>query len=408
MSLSSISESLIQKIGGIPDFIMRLGTNYKTKSLIDVTRVARVEPLTVISRDLIHLEYINEVLQSALSIFSGYYLQAISLSTQINNVKVVRILDRLNPDRHFNDLMITAESFYKEPAITLNMLGHYKENLNISAESYKYRLPTSKNTRAVENEIKRLNNKSRASTEFISIPEEVNDGDVDTTPNGITVRDKTVIQANEVVNLSVGKLLNVEIKVGEDCVTIPVTTRLATATLPNSSILHLLSLKKEDNTLTERFHAWRAGRIELIRDLIFCQDLIDTHKRALMDDESGVYSEIIKRVNNSKKYGILSNNPSLVSASNIFVLSEEVAKELEHVMGGKLANPRVRNLVFENTYAMLIIVIDREYERVTFYTRDVSASTDVSIKEIKASNKNKGPEIGDILKSILAGNAPTF
>ena len=156
-SLVSLTESLLQKIGDIPNIVLRLGNNYKTKSLIDVTQVARVEPLTVISRDLIHLEYMNDILQSTLSIFAGYYLQAIALSTKIDDVRVVRILDRLNPDRHFNDLMITSESMDK-PKITSNMIGHFKELVNLSIESYKFRLPTSTNKHALESEVNRLSN----------------------------------------------------------------------------------------------------------------------------------------------------------------------------------------------------------------------------------------------------------
>ena len=486
-SLVSLTESLLQKIGDIPNIVLRLGNNYKTKSLIDVTQVARVEPLTVISRDLIHLEYMNDILQSTLSIFAGYYLQAIALSTKIDDVRVVRILDRLNPDRHFNDLMITSESMDK-PKITSNMIGHFKELVNLSIESYKFRLPTSTNKHALESEVNRLSNTVYLSQEAkkeqgevfgkIKAGEfhkwlkktkgaEITDADIEKGLKsddkhvrkmaqfaknakkfkkkgvakeeafGVDVFDKMhgtvdldanrlldeyetsadsantdkegISAVNEMVNLSVGKLVNVTITINKEKAIIPVNMRLAATSLALNSILHILALKKEDNTLTERFHAWRAGRIGLIKDLIFCQDLIDEHKRALMNDESGVYGEIIKRVNNSKKFGILANNPSLVSASNIFVISEEVAADLERQMGGRLNNARVRTRVFENTYAMLIVVVDREWERVTFYHRGISQATEVSIKEIKgASKSSKGGDIQDFMKSLMQGSAPTF
>jgi hypothetical protein len=167
-------------------------------------------------------------------------------------------------------------------------------------------------------------------------------------------------------------------------------------------------LKSEDNTLSERYHSWRAGRIGLIRDLILCQDLIDEHKKALMEDSDGVYSEIIKRVNNTKKFGIISNNPSLVSASNIFVISTDVAKEVERKLGGKLSSVSVRDRAFKNTYAMIICIVDKEWGRATFYIRGVSAGTDVSFKDIKAANKSKGIDPMDVMKSVLAGNPVSF
>jgi len=393
-SVGSALDSFIQKIGNIHDMIMRLGTNYSTKSLINTTQIARVEPLTIISADCLNLEYTNDVLQSVLSIFSGYYLQAIALSTNLQNAHVIKALDRLNPDRHFNDLTYINESM--------------DERHTTAISSYKFRLPTSTNKVAMESEM-RMMTRSIVTTEFIDELNKVHLHDEEVKPNGASAdKDFVTKTIPDLSNLAVGKLINIDIGVGEEKVTIPVNIRLATTTIPTESMVHLLALKKEDNTLVERFHSFRSGRISLIKDLIFCQDLIDEHKKALLNDESGVYKEILDRVNRSKKFGIISNNPSLVSASNIFVLSEVGAAELEKQLSGKLSNPRIRQKAFENTYAMIIVVVDRDWERVTFYQRGISGATEVSVKDLKASNKNKGPEIMDILKSLNAGSPAQF
>lgn len=344
---------------------------YTTKSLTEATKLTRVEPLTIISKDLINLEYMPDVAQSLLSIFCGYYLQAVSMLTRVSDVEVVRILDKLNPDRDETGFLLTEQVS--------------RESIkNLVLENYKHSLPT-----------------------HSSIAIEGTDED-------------NIKFVNEVNNLSVGKLLNVVICYNENAndeyasekkeakVSIPVSVRLLASVIPNATISHLLAYKKDDNSLVERFHSWRGGRIGFIRDLIFCQDLIDEHKRALIGDETGTMQEIMRRVNNSKKFGLLTKNPSLVSASNLFVISEEIARELESKLGGKLSNPKIRNKAFENTYAMIIAVVDREWERVTFYSRGISASTDVSIKELKAAAKGKGPDITDILKSFSLGSQPTF
>ena len=399
-SLGNTASNFLQRIGDIPNILLRLGTNYKTKSLIDVTQVARVEPLTVISKDCLNVEYITDVMQSALSLFTGYYLQAVALSSRVDNVRVVRVLDRLNPDRKFNDLLIISEE-------------SIKEQVSVSLESFKYRLPTSLNKPALESERARVLKPRVLATELMDKLDKVN---IDTSdellemPHSGSHTDKDGIkQIMELSNLSVGKLINVDICFDETKVTVPISVRLNATSLNNEPILHILAFKKEDNTLVERFHAWRSGRIGLIKDLIFCQDLIDEHRRALMADESGVYSEIIRRVNSAKKFGILSGNPSLVSASNIFIISEEVAKDLERKMGGKLDSPHTREKVFNNTYAMLLIVINRDWERVTFYHRGISSSTEVSVKGMKTANNAKGGvDIADVLKSLSSGAAPSF
>lgn len=338
---------------------------FSTKSLSDVTKLTRVEPLTILSKDLLHLEYMTDVNQSLLSLFSAYYLQAISILTTVNNVEVVKILDSLNPDRDDTGFLL-GERLSEESV------------RHLCIESYEHALPGT----------------SKLALEF--------DKDVGETINSVS-------------NLSVGKLLNVNIlPKGEDGadvkpVRIPVSVRLMVSMIPNATITHLLALKTEDIGFVERFHAWRGGRIAFIRDLIFCQDLIDEYKKALIGDDAGTLQEIMRRVTNAKKYGLLTKNPSLVSASNLFVISETVAREVESKLGGRLSNPRIRDKAFENTYAMIIAVVDREWERVTFYVRGQANATDLSIKEIKNATKSKsGIDIGDLLKSMQISSPMSF
>lgn len=356
---------------------------YSTRSLSDATKLTRVEPLTILSKDLINLEYMPDVQQSLLSLFSAYYLQAVAVLTTINNVEVIKVLDRLNPNRDETGWLLQSSL---ESASVREM----------ALESYTYALPGTE---------------------------------------GIALEDKSdnTEQVSILSNLSVGKLLNVQIayngntedkqeedstedKQEEDSkgkkpqsVTIPVQVRLMASVLPTATITRLLALKTEESGIVERFHAWRAGRIGFIKDLIFCQDLVDEYKKALVQDETDTLQEILRRVNNTKKFGLLTKNPSLVSASNLFVISEQVAKEIEQKLGGKLSSPRIRQKAFDNTYAMIIVVVDREWERVTFYTRGVAASTDLSIKEIKNASKAKGgSDVLDIFRSLQLGSQVSF
>ena len=363
-------------VGSIAKFINLIKNNvtnlYTTKSLADATKMTRVEPLTIVSKDLINLDWAPDVAQSLLSVFSAYYLQAVAILTQINDVEVVRILDKLNPDRDDTGFLLHEEKLAR---------NHQDLGGFLSMESQRFSLPTGKQRFALESS-------------------------------------DNVSTINELSNLSVGKLLNVEINFNKSLqstkesavstVKIPINVRLMASSIPNNSIVRLLAYKTEDESMVERFHAWRSGRIEFFRDFIFTQDLIDEKKKAIIQDDTNTLQEIIRRVNNSKKYGLLTKNPSLVSASNLFIISEEVARELEGRLGGKLSNPRVREKAFDNTYAMIIAVVDREWERVTFYTRGVAQGTELSKRELQNANKGKGPDIGDILKSLVMGQPPSF
>lgn len=374
-------------------------TNYvTTNSLADVSKLTRVEPLTILSKDLINLEYMPDVQNTLLNMFCAYYLQAVDIMTKVHSVEVIRLLDRLNPDRD-------ASGFLLAEGLTL--------------EAYKHSLPmTSVTNLSLEDDGKppkvNLNDVNNLSVgKLIDIRIGYHEG-YDVQP-GVAGKGKNgeVPPGHKDHNPNLGNdakgnpLKQQEYKHGT--ANLQVAVRLMASVIPDDTITHILSHKAEDNSLIERYHAWRSGRISFIKDLIFAQDLIDEWKRAAIGDHSGTMLEIVRRVNNAKKFGLLTQNPSLASASNIFVISEETARAVESKLGGRLSNANVRAKAFENTYAMIIVVVDREYERVTFYTRGTASSTDVSIKEIKAANKgSKGPDIGDMLKSMMLGSASQF
>lgn len=68
-------------------------------SLVGTTSVARVEPLCIVDADVVNLEYLPDTLNVLQNIFSGYYLQALQLLTNLGSVSVSKTLGRLNPSR---------------------------------------------------------------------------------------------------------------------------------------------------------------------------------------------------------------------------------------------------------------------------------------------------------------------
>lgn len=371
-------EVLIEKVREFKD-----ATDYiKTTSIADVSKLTKVEPLTIISHDLIFNDNMPDINNTILSLFSAYYLQAVSLVGAIDNVNVVRTLDKLNPDRDNERLLYPSVENYN---------GTIKEFFNktdeiFNIDNYKYKLPNINNGKSIA-----------------LLSENGVDGNV---------KDNISI-LNQASSLSVGKLLSLSFKSETDdgkgrTDTLPVSVRLACNIMNNKSITALLSGDGVDKDIIERFHSWRSGRISFIKDLLFCQDLIDAHKKNLIRDKSGVKEEILKRVRNSKRYGILTKNPSLSSASNIFIISDKVAKEVEYNVRGKLSKYSSRVKVFDENYMMILAVVNTEWERVTFYTRGVKAETDYSFKEIKNISKKQDTSIVDLLKSIQLGSPVSF
>lgn len=339
------------------------------RSLAGISKLTRVEPLAITSKDCLNLEYLPDLNSTLLNYFVAYYLQSVNILTKVKDVEVIKLLDKLNPNR---DLQSNPD-----------FLGLESDNSHRSMvlKNYRYSLPMAgKPTYGME---------------------DVGDsGDLG----------KVVLQ--DVSNLAIGKLVNIELAYETDkketkSLKLPINFRLIASVVPNHSILSLLTHHSDDTSFMERVHGFLSGRIQFIRDFILCQDLIDEWRKAAIADESGTIDEVYRRAANSKKFGLLSSNPSLATAANLVIISKDVAKEVEAKLGGKLSNMRTRQKAFENTYGMIMVVVDKEWERVTIYVRDQDSAIDLSVKEIKKQGSGKGPDIGDILKAFTSG-MPAF
>lgn len=357
--------SLATKIGlnAISKAISLIRSSNKTSSLIDYTSVARVEPIALIDMDALQHDMLPDVMQSLQSIFSGYYLQAIALSNNINKINIKHHLDKLNPTRDGSLI-----------SIGLDM---------ISTESYKFSLP------ALE-----------------AIPLNPPENTTKVSIGTGAAHSHNIDMVTELTNLSVGKMLSVEISDGQNRVSIPISIRLMANAIPSSSIVHILSVGNKDTTFMERYHGWKSGRLEFIRDIVFCQDLIDAHKQEILKDKTGIYGEILKRRKNNALATIASGQPSIATASNILVCTSNTLRTLEGNIGKQLKDFNTRQKLFEGSYLMLIAVIDKEWDRVTIYHRGINLPTEVSMRDLKVSNRNTGPDVMEIMKAFQLGNSP--
>jgi len=335
----------------------------RSGSLIAYTSAGRVEPIVLIDADCLYLDALGDVQQSLLSIFAGYYLQAIALSTQVGKVSVMDTLDKLNPSR--------------SPVTNAGYL--------IASESYKDCLPTFEKKIALED----------AGT---------NEDD----SQKIQFGKDTYATLKELSNLSVGKMISVDITDGKNHASIPIAIRLIASSVPTNELVHILSVDSEDKSLKERWHSYKAGRLELIRDLILCQDLVDAHRKNLMNDKDGIYSNLAKRSANNFVSAIVSGKPSVGSVSNIVVMSDTTAEQLEIKLNGKLSHFETREKMFASTAIMLLAVIDKAWERVTIYSNGIHMATEISAKDMRAANKGSGPDIGALLNAYRMGNAPSL
>ena len=350
----------------------------KTSSLTSFTSPARVEPLAIIDSYSMNSEFIGPVLGCAHNIFTAYYVQAISLFGNAGSINVIKTLDRLNPNRKPDESGFLASVFQ-----------------NIASESFE---------QTKTNDIYGFNGDNFKLPSY-GLENDNNRDDDDKFVQHGKLGSKSLTTVNELSNLAVGKLIEVTLTDQGVSITIPLAIRLIPNELPLSPMLKLLSLNSFDRSFVERFWKWRANRISFIKDLVLMRDLVNEDKKALMQDKHGVLSEIMRRAKNNKLAGFFSKNASLNEAANIVVFSEETYKQLKINHNIDIDNYKDRQRVFEGSYAMILIKIDREYERFTFYINGQPLGSSINKNELKQnSNKNSGMDIAEMMQILNKAN----
>ena len=445
----------------------------KTDSLIEYTQPARVEPIVMIGGDCLFTEALPLVQQSVLSLFAGYYLQAVAINASVGKVSVHKTLDKLNPSRSASATVLSGSSWimaqeaYRDRLPTFNdprtkndqvafealdrdqianaqlELNYKTFDLNESKYFYERGLKEDEVRRRIEEadrnyelnlrkfdaeradqlrreelerqkivadrdkdsflrEQARIGNDNAAARLKID-QDRYND---DKSRSSLSFGKDTTRDLKELADLSVGKIFMVDIEDGLHRLQLPVSIRLMASSLPPKQLVHILSHDSKDTSVKERFHAWRSGRLEFWRDIVACSDLIDAHRDTIMKDKTGIYSDILKRNRTNQFAALLSGDPSIATASNIAIISDDTASQIEDEIGGRLHDFKTRQKIFAKTYLMFLVVIDKQYERVTFYHRGINQATELGVRDLKASQKGNGPDVSDILRAYTMGQNP--
>jgi len=325
-----------------------------------------------------------------LNIYTAYYLQAIHiLSAELSDVRILKILDKTNPDRDLKTLLASGYTAYED----LSSSSHNLKTLSLENAKFKLPMLVSDKQKGIASE---------------SILDEDDSNQLSTSIGKLETFEKLGSAIGKVIELKFNVRNKEDSKSKPDVVTIPVVVKLDNMIIPSDVIDAILVSNKDEITLGSRFKDAISGRISFIKDFLLCSDLIKSQKKTMIKDPTGYYAQLIKRINNSRLYSALSGNISVAGISGIVVMSEEDEREIQKHIGGKLTNTNTREMVFNNTSAMVLVVIDREWENVTIYVRGIDSFSQNSFDSFKGAEKKSGDNITDLLKAFSVNNMPSF
>lgn len=471
----------------------------KSGSLVDYTSSARVEPIVLLDDTLRHQPYMTDILQSLVSIFSGYYLQAVSLSCNVGDIDTMRLLDKLNPNRDLGESAMSGmgraarylgnESYEeglptvgleqrrvfkagdaggiagalqralddqrkpkpssdkpkgkegfdsKDPKwkldkfqgqVTAYRQDKFRKNMRLSsdemtaamdiANAYDQALQSGLSEKEAKAVVKAatkryeqtFNTRQARGIEKVidETQERVNKGKFKYAPSAVASIGKGTIKDLQTnVNLSVGKMLEVNITSGDSTAIIPVNVRLIVKTVVGARMAALLTSATQDTSVKTRYHKWRSGELRFVQDLLLCQDIIDKHKSSVMADKDGSLRTIVNRGSKNRFAALLSGDISVANASSMVVVSSTTAKQIERELSGKLDNFRTREKLFKSTHTMIMVVVDPEWEQAVIYHRSIRDESVISVKEFTNASKGDGVNINEVLSAYKLGAAPNI
>ena len=349
-------------------------------SYVQYTQPLRVMPALLVDSDMLYYEHTPVVTQALHSAFSAYYLLAWNmLQASIDNITVIRHLDKLNPSRSVKNSVVDAAGAV----------------WNIANESYQHRLPQFAGGFA--------SNEARIMQDVVARDE---DGiPLINKPAGLAAKSTEVIK--EASSLAVGKILEVQISNGENKATLPVLIQMQASVMVPDLMSQFLGTGNIDDSMSSRYIKWKTGQIGLL-DILTGRDIVKERKKALANDRSGMYAAVLERQKKNSLSGLLTMNPSVANASNLVVVSSDTIRKTELKVGGSFDDYRLRQKLFDSTGLFIVAVVDKEWDRVKLYTHGIAGASDISIKEAKLSNAKEGSSISDILKAYSLGKTPGF
>lgn len=408
---------------------LKVATTSNSDNIIQYSAPARVEPITLIDSALGQYEDLFKILGTLNNLFAAYYMQATSSMINVSAMRLLRDIDSLRPNRDMNAAIYdfveqTAQQHHGDNK-TLNQRAEGRI-LEVVGESLSLPVPDNQNhlvrvvvtesadgkpvmRHATKEEQAQFEKASKAAAanmakqEYDQKMKELNAagkvGSSSTTMTGDLL---------DAPNLAVGRIFEVTADYGQGKVTIQVLVSLSTLLSSSANLVDIYSTGGELRSFKERWHGWRSGQLRFVEDIIFCQDIIENHKRTAVKDNTGVYLLNRERDTSNRVTALLTGKASIGTASGISIFSAPTMKKLEAAVGGKMDNFATREKVFKRTFTMVLVVVDTEWDMVTVYHRGISKVTSMPVAEFAKSKTKGGSDVSDIVKLFLSGTAPTL
>lgn len=438
--MSDTENTILTLVSKLPDLWRQ-----RADSLAEYTDITRNDYITLVEEHLTTVDYLPEVLDRLQTLLGCNMLAAISLIVGVPNVDVVGTLDKVATKR---DPLGSAlgggaklASFIGRESVRIGLPSYDDIPLAVGEAVQRSRGPGSGrgNDTFVGNHSKNnsdntiatdsgnIDNRRQFDNRTTTNSHNTNVMNIDGSNSPVDNRKITEHHYNsnkgnssaqfgkdnlkalsEASALSTGKQFEVVFERDGNKTPVLMSLRLNVNTIPTEFMRKIIAFSDQTNTFGERRLRAKAGELSYVKDLVFCNDLIEEARKNRFRDKTGFYRQMMDRRSKNWLSGLLSMNWSINNASAIIVCDQNTVDDLTAELGGSIEDFKVRQRVFKDTLTVYLVVMDTRWDRVTIYTRGMDEAMSLSARDFKAGKGGKTGNVDDIIQAYRTGATPAF
>lgn len=365
-------------------------------SLTEFAKQSMINSRVYIEKNLATDEILTPLMQNIMSLYCGLVFTAVNLNQNICGSKTVRDISSTVSSAEAFDARQKSNTFDSAMSLMKDyFVGSNKDNL--------LNRPYASMKRNSDNDANR--------TQIISDNRQIDNRNYSTK---IDLKTNSVIDPEpKSVSLPSGRILNIPMLTdGKSSFNLQLLIQLFPFFIETDVAQEFINLNFTPS-FWRRFTQFQAGEISFFKDFIFSCDLREKRMKALIKDKTGGLADMI----NKQKNAVASHWMNFIRkpgtekiniASTILILNKNSVDKALNKNGIDLKSSSNRKKFFENSYCMMLVVVDQMYNEVDIYYNGIEAVSTFKYEQIKRESKKDSTDLVSIMKSYAQGLAPKF
>lgn len=190
---------------------------------------------------------------------------------------------------------------------------------------------------------------------------------------------------------------------------IPITVRAQVWEVSVDDIINYMEPTNSiDKGFMARWREWRSGGISLV-DLLFARDLVAEYRKNKIKDSEDIMAVVNKRKVTALVKKASHGYKGFEGLYSMILMSDDDMVRFNSFVKGDITKPKFKETLLDAASAMLYCSLNDDYERAAFYITDTQLETVIPFNKLeKTAGKNSNNDMVELVKAILSGRPMTF